>query len=143
MSEILGLGEIRLGLSASDKSDALRQCGALLVAAGAATQAYADAMFDRELQVSTYMGEGVAIPHGTNESRDEIIAAKLGFLQFPEGVDWDGNIVHVCIPIASRTDEHVDILASLAEVLMDPEAAETLRTTNDPEAVLRLLGAVN
>lgn len=143
MSDILTRDDIRLGLSAADKADALRQCGAQLVDSGAATQAYAEALFDRERQVSTYLGEGVAIPHGTNESREHILATKLGFLQFPDGVDWDGETVHVCIPIASQSDAHVDILAALADVLMEPDSAQQLRTATDPDAVLALLGAVS
>lgn len=142
MNDILTRDDIKLGLKAADKTDALNQCGALLVDSGAATQAYADALFDRERQVSTYLGEGVAIPHGTNESREHILATKLGFLQFPDGVDWDGETVYVCIPIASQSDAHVDILAALAEVLMDPDSAEQLRTATDPDAVLALMGAL-
>lgn len=142
LSDILTRADIRLGLTAADKADALRQCGAMLVESGAATQAYADALFDRERQVTTYLGEGVAIPHGTNESREHILSTKLGFLQFPDGVEWDGETVYVCIPIASQSDAHVDILSSLAEVLMDSDSAEKLRTANDPDAVLTLLGAL-
>lgn len=141
MSEILSRETIRLGLTATDKTDAITQCGSLLVAVGAVTQPYADAMFEREHQVPTYLGEGVAIPHGTNESREHIQRTCLGFLQFPGGVDWDDERVFVCIPIASRGEEHVEILGELAEVLMDPDAAAQLRTTTDPDDVLRLLGA--
>ena len=141
MSEILSRATIRLGLNATDKTDAITQCGSLLVAVGAVTQPYADAMFEREHQVPTYLGEGVAIPHGTNKSREHIQRTCLGFLQFPGGVDWDGERVFVCIPIASRGEEHVEILGALAEVLMDPDAAAQLRTTTNPDDVLRLLGA--
>lgn len=140
--QILGPDAIRLGISATDKNDALAQCGALLVEIGAATQEYADALFDREQQVSTFLGEGVAIPHGTNEARVHIRRTALGFLQFPEGVDWDGNTVNVCIPIASNSDEHVDILGALADVLMDPQSAKKLRTSGSVDEVLALLSAV-
>lgn len=139
MSDVLTKESIRLGATARDKADALAQCGALLVELGAATQEYADALFDREEQVSTFLGEGVAIPHGTNESRVHIRRTALGFIQFPDGVDWDGNVVNVCIPIASNSDEHVGILGALAEVLMEPEAAEKLRTTSSVDEVLVLL----
>ncbi len=141
-NHVLSRDAIRLGLAAADKTDALRQCGALLVDIGAATQDYADALFDRERQVSTFLGEGVAIPHGTNESRVHIQRTALGFLQFPDGVDWDGNRVFVCIPIASNSDEHVDILGALAEVLMDPDSAEKLRTSREANEVLALLAGV-
>ena len=133
---------IRLGQSAADKDDAIRQCGALLVELGAASQEYADALFEREKQVSTFLGEGVAIPHGTNESRVHIKKTALGFIQFPDGVDWAGNTVNVCIPIASNSDEHVDILAALAEVLMDPDKAAKLRSSGSVDEVLGLLGGI-
>ncbi|WP_407703297.1 PTS sugar transporter subunit IIA [Tessaracoccus antarcticus] len=140
--DVLTRDSIRLGLSATDKDEAIRMCGAALLEAGAIAPPYADAMFDREREVSTYLGEGFAIPHGTNESRQFINRAALGFLQFPEGVDWDGDTVYVCIPIASNSDEHIGILGALAEVLMEPESAEKLRTTTSVDEVIALLSAI-
>jgi len=137
--QILAPGSVRLGLPSVTKEEAIRLCGEVLVQAGAATSDYIDGMFAREEQVSTYLGEGVAIPHGTNESRQFITAAALGFLQFPDGIDWDGNQVKLCIPIASASDEHLEILSSLAGVLMEPEAAERLRNTTSVPEVLELL----
>lgn len=137
--QILAPGSVRLGLPSMTKEEAIRLCGEVLVQAGAATTDYIDGMFAREEQVSTYLGEGVAIPHGTNESRQFITAPALGFLQFPDGIDWDGNQVKLCIPIASASDEHLEILASLAGVLMEPEAAERLRNTTSVPEVLELL----
>lgn len=130
---------IRLGLSAVDKEDAVRQSGQVLVDLGAATPEYIEGMLAREDQISTYMGEGVAIPHGVNEAREHIRRAALGFLQFPDGVDWDGNTCYVAIPIASTSDEHLEIMASLARVLADSTTAEQLRTATTPEQVLDLL----
>lgn len=137
--QILAPGSVRLGLPSVTKEEAIRLCGEVLVQAGAATPDYIDGMFAREEQVSTYLGEGVAIPHGTNESRQFITAAALGFLQFPDGIDWDGNQVKLCIPIASASDEHLEILSSLAGVLMEPDAAERLRSTASVSEVLELL----
>jgi len=136
---ILEPSAVRLGLVARDKADALRQCGAVLVEIGAASPPYTDALFEREESVSTYIGEGVAIPHGTNESREHIERAAIAFLQFPDGVDWDGNQVQVCIAIASRSEEHVDILQSLATVLMVPESAAALREASSIDDVIALL----
>lgn len=138
-NDILARSSVRLGLPSMTKAEAIRLCGQVLVEAGAATPDYIDGMFAREEQVSTFLGEGVAIPHGTNDSRQYISAAALGFLQFPDGIDWDGNQVKLCIPIASASDDHLEILSSLAGVLMEPEAAERLRTTNSIEEVLELL----
>lgn len=137
--QVLGADAVRLGLAATDQLDALRQCGAVLVEVGAATEAYADAMIDREDSVSTYMGEGVAIPHGTDASREHIKRAALAVLQFPAGVDWGGHQVQLCIAIASRSDEHIALLQSLAMVLSDKQKAARLRETNDIDEVLALL----
>ena len=140
--DVLARNAIRLGLSAADKNEAIRLCGQALLEVGAIQAPYAEAMFDREEEVSTYLGEGFAIPHGTNESRKWINRAALGFLQFPDGVDWNGETVHVCIPIASNSDEHVGILGALAGVLMEPDDAEKLRTTTSVDEVLSLLSDI-
>ncbi len=138
-TQVLSADAVRLGLTAEDKDDALRQCGAVLVEIGAAGPEYADAIIEREQSVSTYMGEGVAIPHGTDDSRAHIKRAALAFLQFPDGVDWNGQHCTVCIAIASRSDEHIGILQALAMVLSDPDKAARLRSTNDVNEVLELL----
>lgn len=139
MTEVLSAEAVRLGLTAVDKADALRQCGEVLIEIGAADETYAAAIIEREQSVSTYMGEGVAIPHGTDESRGHIKRAALAFLQFPDGVDWNGQTCRVCIAIASGSDEHLGILQSLAMVLTDPAKAARLRETNDVNEVLELL----
>ena len=136
---VLSTEAVRLGLSATDKEDALRQCGAVLVEIGAAGPAYADAILEREQSVSTYMGMGFAIPHGTDASREHINRAALAFLQFPDGVDWNGKECQVCIAIASKSDEHIGILQSLAMVLSDPPSAQRLRETTSIDEVLELL----
>jgi PTS system mannitol-specific IIC component len=136
---ILARQSVLLGQPPTSKEDAIRLCGKVLVDAGAATPAYIDGMLAREQQISTFLGEGVAIPHGTNESREHILRAALGFAQFPGGIDWGGKTAYVLIPIASATDEHVSILSSLAEVLMDSDSAERLRTTDSVDEVLALL----
>ena len=135
---VLTSDAVRLGLTATDKLDALRQCGAVLVELGAASEEYADAILEREESVSTYMGEGVAIPHGTDASREYINRAALAVLQVPDGVDWNGKPVQLCIAIASKSDEHISILQSLAMVLSDPEKAARLRETDDVDEVLTL-----
>jgi mannitol/fructose-specific phosphotransferase system IIA component len=136
---VLGADAVRLGLSATDQEDALRQCGAVLVQIGAAGPAYADAILEREQSVSTYMGMGFAIPHGTDASREHINRAALAFLQFPHGVDWNGKECQVCIAIASKSEEHIGILQSLAMVLSDPASAQRLRATTSVDEVLGLL----
>ena len=102
---------------------------------------YAAAILERETQISTYMGEGVAIPHGTDAARALVRRTALGFLQYPDGVDWDGEIVYLCIPIAASGDEHVGTLSALAEILVDDVSAAALRTATDVDEVLTLLNS--
>jgi mannitol/fructose-specific phosphotransferase system IIA component len=116
-----------------------RQAGQLLVELGAVEQAYADAMQERELVLSSYVGEGFALPHGTDASRAFVRRAALVFLQYPEGIDWEGDDVRACVAIAAASDEHVSVMAALAKVLVDPQQAEELRTTDDKHRVLSLL----
>jgi PTS system mannitol-specific IIA component/phosphocarrier protein FPr len=130
---------IRLAQHATDKWDALRQSGALLEELGAVDEGYAAAILEREGQISTYMGEGVAIPHGTDEARALVRRTTLGFLQFPEGVDWDGETVYLCIPIAASGDEHVGVLSALAEILVEGDSAAALRDATDVDDVLTRL----
>jgi mannitol/fructose-specific phosphotransferase system IIA component len=85
------------------------------------------------------VGEGFALPHGTDESRVHVLRPALAFLQFPDGVDWDGMPVQACIAIAVRGDEHIGVMSRLAKVLMDPAAAEELRSAADPDTVLAIL----
>jgi mannitol/fructose-specific phosphotransferase system IIA component len=136
---VLARNAVRLAQHANDKLDALRQSGALLEEIGAVDDGYAAAMLEREGQISTYMGEGVAIPHGTDQARAFVRRTALGFIQYPDGVDWDGETVYLCIPIAASGDEHVDVLSALAEVLVEPDAAEALRTATSIDDVLARL----
>ncbi|NKZ05426.1 PTS sugar transporter subunit IIA [Actinomadura latina] len=130
---------IRLDARAAGRDHAVRLCGQVLVDTGAVEPGYIDAMLERERSVSTYLGEGVAIPHGTNEGRDLIRRDALAVVRFPEGTDWNGDEVVVCIAIAARGGGHMEILAELAEILLDPDRARALREATGPEEVLALL----
>jgi mannitol/fructose-specific phosphotransferase system IIA component len=142
VADVLPLAGLRLGLTATDKWDAIRQCGAVLLELDAVEPGYPETMLEREKSVSTFIGEGVAIPHGTDESRALVRNTTLGVLQFPSGVDWDGQTVTICVAIAAKGDEHVTVLSALAQILMDPAQAERLRTSSDPEAVRSLLESI-
>ncbi len=139
VADLLSVDAIRLQERAGSRDEAIRRCGEVLVSVGAVNDAYVDAMLAREQSISTYIGEGVAIPHGTLNSKESVRRDALAVLRFPDGVDWDGNDVRVCVAIAAAGDGHVDILASLAEVLMDPDQAQRLRDATDPADVLELL----
>jgi mannitol PTS system EIIA component len=140
LAELLSPSAVRLGRAAADWEDAVRQVGQVLVDGGAVDPAYVDAMVERERSVApTFVGEGVAIPHGTLASRALIRGNALCVVQFPAGVDWQGDQVVLCIGIAARDDSHVPVLARLAELLMEPDRAAALRVADTPDEVVSLL----
>ncbi|GAA3801466.1 hypothetical protein GCM10022226_21480 [Sphaerisporangium flaviroseum] len=130
---------IRLSAEAGSRDEAIRQCGEALLAVGAIDEPYIGTMLERERSISTYVGEGVAIPHGTVAGKDSVHHDAISVLRFPGGVDWDGFPVVLCIGIAARGDGHVKLLSELAQILLDPERAEALRRTDDVDEVVRLL----
>ncbi len=133
---------IRLTERAVSREDAIRRCGEVLVEVGAVEPAYVEAMLERERSVSTYVGEGVAIPHGTLDSKESVHRDALAVVGFPDGVDWGGELVRVCVAIAARGDGHVEILSELAQILLDPDQARALREAAAPVDVFRLLEPV-
>jgi PTS system mannitol-specific IIA component len=131
---------VRIGLPAAGKEAAVRACGELLVEIGAVEDGYVAAMLDREQEISTYMGEGVAIPHGTSAGRALVRRDALAVIRFAEPIDWgEGAQVVLCVAIAALGEGHLDILADLAEVLLDPERAEALRGATEVKELIRLL----
>jgi mannitol/fructose-specific phosphotransferase system IIA component len=142
MTDLLSREAVRLGLRAADRFDAVRQTGQALVEIGAVEPPYVDAMLEREYQISTSLGEGFAIPHGTDESRRYINETRLSFLQFPDGVEWEDDRVIVCVGIAAVGEEHVGVLAKLAKILIVPEQAAVLRSASTVDDVLDVLAAI-
>jgi PTS system mannitol-specific IIA component len=141
LTELLGESSIRLDCTAKDRFDAVRQCGDALEASGAVTEAYVESMLERERSVSTYIGEGVAIPHGTLAGKDAVKADAIVVLRFPDGVDWAGEHVSVAVGIAARGNGHIALLSQLATVLLDPDKAAALRAATTKEQVYELLAS--
>jgi len=141
LTELLAESSIRLTETAASRDDAIRATGRALVEAGAVDESYVDAMFEREASVSTYVGEGVAIPHGTLAGKDAVKADALVVLRFPTPVDWDGNEVSVTVGIAAKGNGHIAILSQLASILLDPEAAAALRGATTTDEVYALLAS--
>jgi PTS system mannitol-specific IIA component len=137
--DLLDRAAVRLDAAAVDRDDAIRQCGRALLGVGAVDSSYIEAMVERERSVPTYVGEGVAIPHGTLAGKEAVRHDAICVLRFPGGVDWDGNHVVLCVGIAARGDGHVRLLSELAQILLDPERARALRETADVDEVIRLL----
>jgi len=138
---ILSKERIQLGGRAADRSDAIRQAGQLLVQTGCVKPEYIDGMLGREQSMSTYLGSGVSIPHGLFENREHILKTGISVLQLPTGVEWDAGEekAYLVIGIAASSDEHVGVLASLAEAIEDEEVTRLLIETTDPEIILKYL----
>lgn len=138
--DILATERIQLQATARDKTDAIRQAGQLLVDSGCVTAAYVDGMLAREETMSTYLGNGVSIPHGQFDNRADILQTGISVLQLPAGVEWeDGEKAYLVIGIAASSDEHVSVLANLAEVIEDEEMTQRLIDTVDPGLILEQL----
>ncbi len=136
--------QIFLGLKAEDKDAAIRFAGEQLVKAGFVLPNYVDAMFEREKLVSTYLGEGIAVPHGTVEAKDAVLKTGVVVCQYPEGVrftDEDDGVAKLVIGIAAKNNEHVQVVAAITNALDSEEAIATLTSTTDVNKVLELLRA--
>ncbi len=129
--ETLTKDNIKIGLESVDKEEAIRMAGQILLDGGYVEEAYIDAMVQRDSELSTYIGNGTAIPHGVSEAKKKIKHTGISILQFPEGVDFDGNTVYLVVGIAGVGNEHLMILANLAEIVEDEEKVELLRTTEE------------
>ena len=143
MSDVLTLSQIKVPGSARSKDDAIREAGAILVDAGAVDPSYIDSMFDREKSVSTYMGNYLAIPHGTNESKDTITRSALSVVRYDQPIDWDGNEVRFSVGVAGVEGGHLEILNKIAIVFSDTDEVEKLIAAQSAQEVYDLLHAVN
>jgi multiphosphoryl transfer protein len=138
-AEILRPSAILVGASAATKDEAIDQVGALLMAEGLVTDEYVRAMHEREGIISTYLGNGIALPHGTTEGHASILGTGIAVAQYPEGVPWSGEPARLVIGLAARSEEHIPILSRLASVLEDAELCERLARTTDPLEIHRAL----
>lgn len=141
--DVLSIGQVRIHSGGASREDAMKEAADILEAAGAVTSAYFDAMQQREQTVSTYMGNELAIPHGTNETKQTILASGLSVVRYDGGVDWDGNPVTFVIGIAGKGDEHLEILSQIALLFSDEDEVQRLKQAQTPEELYQLLGTVN
>ncbi|KLU11077.1 PTS sugar transporter subunit IIA, partial [Kocuria sp. SM24M-10] len=128
---------------ARNAEQAIDEAGGLLVAAGAVTDEYVTSMHERESSVSTFMGNGLAIPHGTNQAKDSIRSSALSVVKYPEGLDWNGKPVTWVIGIAGKDNEHLAILSRVAKIFGNKEKVRQLDEASTADEVLELLGKVN
>lgn len=130
---------VKLNLTPVSKEDAIQAAGELLNKLGYVDETYVAAMQEREKLVSTYMGMGVAIPHGTTQAKDTVKKTGIVLLQYPEGVDFGSEKAQLVIGIAGVGDEHLELLGNLCNMLEDEALLETLKTTDDVDWVLEQL----
>lgn len=136
----LSVQDIHPGEQAGNKEEAIRQIAAALAQAGNVAGGYVDGMLAREQQTSTFLGNGIAIPHGTTDTRDQVLKTGVQVFQFPQGVTWgEGQVAYVAIGIAASSDEHLGLLRQLTHVLSDDSVTEQLRSATTAEELRALL----
>nr|WP_113868534.1 fused PTS fructose transporter subunit IIA/HPr protein [Brenneria salicis]NMN91309.1 phosphocarrier protein HPr /PTS system D-fructose-specific IIA component (F1P-forming) (Frc family) [Brenneria salicis ATCC 15712 = DSM 30166]RBP59462.1 phosphocarrier protein HPr /PTS system D-fructose-specific IIA component (F1P-forming) (Frc family) [Brenneria salicis ATCC 15712 = DSM 30166]RLM29728.1 bifunctional PTS fructose transporter subunit IIA/HPr protein [Brenneria salicis ATCC 15712 = DSM 30166] len=132
--------DIHLGATASSKQEAIQLVASALTEAGCVSAAYVDGMLQREQQTSTYLGSGIAIPHGTTDTRDLVLKTGVQVFQFPQGIAWgEDQTAYVVLGIAARSDEHLALLRQLTHVLSDDRVAARLASTDSAEELRSLL----
>lgn len=129
---------ILMDQTAGSKEEAIEMAGRLLVQQGAVEEAYIDSMLEREKVVSTFMGNGLAIPHGTDEGKTSVIESGLSLVQVPGGVDFDGNEAKVILGIAGKDNEHLDMLQKIAVLFSEEENAEQVINASSADEIIAL-----
>lgn len=135
MSELFSNENIFLNQSFENQEKAIEKAGQALVDAGAVTDSYIQAMKDREEVVSTYMGNGLAIPHGTEEAKNSVMQSGLTLLQVPDGVQWGDETAKVIVGIAGKDGEHLDLLSKIAITFSEEENVERILNAQSAEEI--------
>ena len=143
MTDILTRDQIVAAGRATTRDEAIREAGDLLVSTGAVAPEYVDAMAEREQTVSTYMGNYLAIPHGTNESKTSITRSAMSLVRYAEPIDWGGHEVRIVGGIAGLENEHLGILSKIAVLFSDMEQAQAMADATSVDELYRLLDSVN
>ena len=137
-NELLNEKNILLNLENESKEEAIIRAGNLLFNNGYVGYEYINSMLEREKRISTYIGYGVAMPHGTEFGKEQVKRAGIVVLQYPEGINFGGQKAYLLIAIAAKGEEHLEILSNIAQALGDVEAIENLKTTKNSKDVLKV-----
>ena len=141
---ILVAENILLNQQVATKEEAIRLAGQILVDKGYVESVYIEKMLEREEMTSTFMGNFVAIPHGTDDAKKEVKETGITIIQVPDGVDFgDGNIVKLIFGIAGKGDDHLDILSNIAITVSEIENVEKIVNATSPMDVLSFFEGVN
>ncbi len=141
--DVLAEESVVLNGRATTQEDAINEAGRLLVDRGAVDVDYVAAMHEREKSVPTYMGNFLAIPHGTNAAKDLIKRSAVSIVRYPEGIDWNGKQVKFVVGVAGVNNEHLSILSAIARVFSDKDQVAKLDEATSVDEVLALFGKVN
>jgi PTS system mannitol-specific IIA component len=139
--EVLTPGQVRIHSGSATREEAMREAAEILESVGAVTSAYFGAMQQREETVSTYMGNELAIPHGTNETKDAILESALSVVRYDGGVDWGGEPVTFVIGIAGKGDEHLEILSRIALLFSEEDDVARLKAVPTAEELYTAVAA--
>ncbi|MGL4858744.1 MAG: fused PTS fructose transporter subunit IIA/HPr protein [Enterobacteriaceae bacterium] len=140
----LSIENIHMNARAANKEKAIRLVAEALVKAGSVSADYVDSMLAREQQISTYLGNGIALPHGTLESRSQVVQTGVEIFQFPQGIPWgenDGDRAWIVIGITANSGQHLDLLSQLTHLLSDEAKAEQLKKATHAQELWHLLTA--
>lgn len=136
---ILSKDKVKLNVKVKDKYEAIRMAGQLLVNAGHAPKEYIDKMIEREGVLSTYIGGGLAMPHGTNDSKPLIRSTGMSILIVPDGVDFGGDEpAYLVIGLAAVGDDHLNILTNVAMLVSDDEDMKRIINATSEEEIISI-----
>ncbi|MGJ9384472.1 PTS sugar transporter subunit IIA [Salipaludibacillus sp. CF4.18] len=141
--QVLAKENVILNAKVSSKEEAIKKAGQLLVDGGYVDPSYVDKMFEREEITSTYMGNLIAIPHGTEDAKESVLASGISILQIPEAIDFgNGNEVKVVFGIAGKNNEHLEILSQIAILCSEMENVEKIVNAASEDELLALFSEV-
>lgn len=140
--QVLALDSIVLDAPVTDRNAAIDRAGELLVATGSVEGSYVAAMHQREASVSTFMGNGLAIPHGTNEAKEAIRSSAMSFVRYAEPVDWNGKPARFVVGIAGAGGTHLELLQKIAKVFSRKDSVRKLEEARTPQEILDIFGEV-
>ena len=123
------------------KPEAIQAVAEKMIKSGLVKDDYTQAMFDRDAQISTFLGNGIAIPHGTTDKRSSVIETGLKVIYYPQGIKWDedNNIAYVVVGIAAKNNEHLDILRQLTRAVIAEDTIDRIQSVKKPEDLLTIL----
>ncbi|HCW74872.1 MAG TPA: PTS mannitol transporter subunit IIA [Clostridiaceae bacterium] len=142
MSNILRLENIRLNEKIDSKYDAIKLAGELLQQGGYVNEHYIEEMIKREDLSTTYIGNDIAIPHGTETAKNDVLESGISVIQVPDGVDFNGDKARVVFGIAGKDNTHLEILSNIAIFCLDMDNVEKLVSAKSKEEIMDLLGGI-